>query len=75
MTTFNWMVNQLLICPSAAWCGQSERGGGRGTERGENREMRWKRGKKKEGLKERGSGESEETERETWYMCTLPSAI
>lgn len=35
MTTFNWMVNQLLICPSAAWCGQSERGRGRETERGE----------------------------------------
>lgn len=24
MTTFNWMVNQLLICFSTAWCGENE---------------------------------------------------
>ncbi len=24
MTTFNWMVNQLLICLSTAWCGENE---------------------------------------------------
>lgn len=74
MTTFNWMVNQLLICPSAAWCGHSERGRGRETERGEQgNEMEEEKKRKKEGL--RGSGESEETERETQNMCTLPSAM
>lgn len=54
MTTFNWMVNQLLICLSTAWCGQNEGERRRGTE-GENRKMRWKR---KKGIERKGGKET-----------------
>lgn len=74
MTTFNWMVNQLLICLSTAWCGQNEREGEREGNRG--REQGNEMEEKKEDWEEGGGKEMKRgREKSGTCVCILYLAL
>ena len=67
MTTFNWMVNQLLICLSTAWCGQHEMKKER--ESGGEREKTERDMEEKKGGDRGEQMKRDERKRENWWVC------
>ncbi len=61
MTTFNWMVNQLLICLSTAWCGENEM----------EREGEKKRGREEKKGDEGGHREKAKGQK-NWFSVCVP---